>query len=160
MRFRASHAWWTAQALGARWSRSDAKSVGETSRFHLSSDSRGGNEWYRESAKAKSEDVLGDCASNTDPGVFVCKAYKQSSRSPRSPASDLVGLHTLAFDYWYERIEADGFKVARDPSVETSLLRSSTAPESYPAALGESNRLAGILRPMSCGEMRISASSA
>ena len=97
--------------------------VDEKSPFHLSSDSRGGNEWYRESAKAKSEDVLGDCASNTDPGVFVCKAYKQSSRSPRSPASDLVGLHTLAFDYWYERIEADGFKIARDPTVDKSPLQ-------------------------------------
>jgi len=36
MRFRASHAWWTAQALGARWSRSDAKSVGETSSLRSS----------------------------------------------------------------------------------------------------------------------------
>jgi hypothetical protein len=88
--------------------------------FHSSSDSRGGNEWYRESAKGKGEDVLGDSASNTDPGVFVCKAYNQSSRSPRSSARDLVGLHTLAFGYWCERIEADEFKVARDPTVDKS----------------------------------------
>jgi hypothetical protein len=31
-----------------------------------------------------------------------------------------VGLHTLAFDYWYERIEDDGFKIARDPTVDKS----------------------------------------
>ena len=72
----------------------------EASRCHSSSDSRGGNEWYRESAKGKREDVLGDSASDTDPGVFVCKACNESGRSPRSSASDLVGLHTLAFDYW------------------------------------------------------------
>ena len=47
----------------------------EESPFHSSSDSRGGNEWYRESAKGKREDVLGASASNTDPGIFVCKAY-------------------------------------------------------------------------------------
>jgi hypothetical protein len=34
-----------------------------------------------------------------------------------------VGLHTLAFDYWYERIEADGFKIARDPTVDKSPLQ-------------------------------------
>src|ERR1700733_2338354 len=89
-----------------------------------SSDSRGGNEWHRESAKGRREDVLGDSASNTDPGVFVCKACNESVRSPRPSAGDLVGLHNLAFGHWSERVKANGFKVTRDPTGVTSLYHS------------------------------------